>query len=72
LGDVQERIRILAEIGQIHLAFLTSVTHGYLDMARPLQESIENYKEDLEFIKGLKCSAMVPARPLVKDAELSP
>ena len=28
LGDVPERIRILAEIGQLNLAYLCAVAHG--------------------------------------------
>ena len=42
LGENQERIRILAEVGQLNLAYLSAVAHGCSDLAEPLRESIEN------------------------------
>ena len=41
VGDVQERVRILAEIGQLPLAYLMAVAHGYDELAEPLRQSIE-------------------------------
>ncbi len=40
LGDIQERIRILAEIGHLPLAYMTAVAHNIEDMALPLKQSI--------------------------------
>ena len=50
LGNVEERIKILAEIGQLHLAYITAVTYGYSDLASPLRESLENPQETLSII----------------------
>lgn len=41
LGDIQERIRILAEIGSLHLAYATALAHNIPELAAPLSESIE-------------------------------
>jgi len=55
LGDVYERIRILAEAGLgkivlflsylpliVHLAYLTAVTHNIAEMVEPLYESLKD------------------------------
>ncbi len=52
LGDVQERVRILAEIGQHHLAYLTALAHNLEDLALPLKEAL-NKKDDSEEFKIL-------------------
>jgi coatomer protein complex subunit alpha (xenin) len=42
LGDVQQRIAVLAETGQLALAYCSAVVHGYDKLAEELRESIEN------------------------------
>jgi coatomer subunit alpha len=39
-GDVQERVKVLAETGQIPLAYMLAKTHGLIEFASTLEESI--------------------------------
>lgn len=71
VGDVEERIRVLSEIGQLNLAYLTAVTHGKTEMAETLKNSLENPDEVLKELENLKQSALVPPTPLVKDISTS-
>lgn len=41
LGDVQERIRILAEQGQLVLGYLMSIVHDEQDMASELKQNLD-------------------------------
>ncbi|VIO97225.1 coatomer alpha subunit, putative [Brugia malayi] len=40
LGDVGERIKILKDVGQISLAYLTAATHGFSEEAKQLEEEL--------------------------------
>lgn len=40
LGDVQERVNILKNCGQMSLAYLTATTHGFDEQAEVIKESI--------------------------------
>ena len=56
MGDVEERIRILAETGLrkftsilslthiliVHLAYLTAITHNIPELAEPLHDSLKD------------------------------
>lgn len=41
-GDVQERVKVLAETGQIPLAYMLAKSHGLTDFAHTLEDSIRN------------------------------
>lgn len=41
-GDVYERVKVLAETGQIPLAYLMAKTHGLSDFEKTLEESIRS------------------------------
>ncbi|MCP9264240.1 Coatomer subunit alpha [Dirofilaria immitis] len=40
LGDIGERIKILKDVGQISLAYLTAATHGFDEEAKQLKEEL--------------------------------
>ena len=42
LGDIQERVKLLAETGQIPLAYLMAKAHGLTEFENTLEESIRN------------------------------
>ncbi|KAI6238268.1 Coatomer subunit alpha [Aphelenchoides fujianensis] len=42
LGDVEERIRVLTDVGQFSLAYLTAATHGYEEEAERLRGELES------------------------------
>mmetsp|Transcript_33418 Transcript_33418/g.30413 ORF Transcript_33418/g.30413 Transcript_33418/m.30413 type:complete len:504 (-) Transcript_33418:1241-2752(-) len=71
LGDVQERIRILAEVGLLHLAYMTAVTHNIPEMAEPLNESLkkENLPNPEDF--AVDSEALIPPKPLIIDSSTS-
>ena len=48
LGNVEERVKVLAETGQIPLAYLTAKSHGLDEMAGLLEESVGESKENIE------------------------
>ena len=70
LGDIQERIRILAEIGQLPLAYMMAVTHNVTTMAEPLKKSVTENLQNIKF--DFKTSALVPPKPIIKDFASSP
>lgn len=39
-GDVQERVKVLAETGQIPLAYMMAKTHGLTEFAKTLEETL--------------------------------
>jgi hypothetical protein len=41
-GDAAERVKVLAETGQIPLAYLMAKTHGLKEFEATLEESIRN------------------------------
>lgn len=42
LGDIGERVKLLAETGQIPLAYLMAKSHGLTEFESTLEESIRN------------------------------
>ena len=73
LGDVQERVRVLEESGQLPLAYATAKTHGIEEdatrIAEKLTESIGedvNLKAMLLADGGLEAKLMLPPKPLVR------
>jgi len=70
LGDISERVRILAEAGLVHLAYLSAVNHGLQDMVQPLAQAIEDSIPSLKL--PAKPVALVPPKPLVLHVQASP
>eukprot|EP01121_Diplochlamys_sp_Union-15-3_P016089 TRINITY_DN5413_c0_g2_i3.p1 TRINITY_DN5413_c0_g2~~TRINITY_DN5413_c0_g2_i3.p1 ORF type:complete len:732 (-),score=145.80 TRINITY_DN5413_c0_g2_i3:27-2222(-) len=46
LGDVEARVRLLEEVGQLRLAHLTAVTHGLVERAQGIAEKITLQKKE--------------------------
>jgi coatomer protein complex subunit alpha (xenin) len=69
LGDVEQRIQILQEVGQNNLAYATAVTHGLNDLAENIKSHIDpNFVlPDLENTKGEKPTLLLPPRPILKE-----
>jgi len=64
LGDVEERVRILADVGQIPLAALTANVHGLHDYTKALEESVKGV--DLESVVPEKPVALIPPVPIFR------
>lgn len=65
LGDVEQRIEILKEVGQLNLAYATAVSHGLTDIAESLKSQI-----DPNFVlpeKSEKPSLLLPPRPIIRE-----
>lgn len=62
-GDIEKRIKILAEVGQVSLAYATAKLHGITKYV----EALENAVPDIGEKVVLKDNALllVPPRPLV-------
>lgn len=87
LGDIEERIKILADSNQIALAYYMAVAHNKPELAEPLKKALETEPgefifvihfilnmfslTDLEQLKKYKMTALVPPKPLVKLLESS-
>ena len=53
-GNVEERIRILAETGQIYLAYSTALTYGFSDYARRFEQAYPEVKDKIKLSVGAK------------------
>jgi coatomer protein complex subunit alpha (xenin) len=71
LGDILERIRILAEVGLLPLAYMMAVTHNIEDMARVLKPSLGDNLGNIDF-SFFKPTALVPPKPLIPWSEKNP
>jgi len=47
LGDVEERVKVLAGCGQTSLAYLTAATHGLQEQAEKVKEGVDTEKSPL-------------------------
>ncbi|KAH7294458.1 hypothetical protein KP509_27G001800 [Ceratopteris richardii] len=63
LGDVQERVKILEESGQLALAYATAATHGLKETASRLAEELGDKAPSLPD----KGELMLPPVPVVRD-----
>jgi len=45
-GDVAERVKVLAETGQVPLAYLTAKAHGLTDYEQTLAETLRGMESD--------------------------
>ncbi|KAI6182222.1 Coatomer subunit alpha [Aphelenchoides bicaudatus] len=50
LGDVEERIRVLTEVGQYSLAYLTAATHGFEKEAQKLRAELESRDQPIPVV----------------------
>ena len=48
LGDVEERVRLLSDVGQLPLAYLTAKTNGLTELAAQILASAGKTEEDIE------------------------
>eukprot|EP00250_Pteridium_aquilinum_P020114 c24708_g1_i4 orf=186-3830(-) len=63
LGDVQERVKILEESGQLALAYATAATHGLTDIASRLAEELGDNVPALPE----KSELLLPPAPVLHD-----
>jgi len=48
-GDVEEKIKILAETGQLYLAYYTALVHGYGSLAKKIKETLTDFPTSRKF-----------------------
>ena len=65
-GDVRERIKILAESGQVILAYATAKVHGVQEYIDALEDAVPGIAQKVELPD--KSDLLVPPKPLVGDA----
>lgn len=76
--DVSEKVKILAENGQIPLAYMTAKAHGLEEFTRTLEASLiedpqydheKIFEESEHFIGAQKnrSKALLPCRPVLMD-----
>ncbi|KAG0224121.1 hypothetical protein BGX31_008182 [Mortierella sp. GBA43] len=65
LGNVEERVRLLREVGQEPLAYLTAKTHGMHEIAEEILESSGLTPEDVADLPT-QGTLLVPPRPLMR------
>ncbi|KAI8357229.1 COPI alpha subunit C-terminus-domain-containing protein [Mortierella sp. GBAus27b] len=65
LGNVEERIRLLREVGQAPLAYLTARTHGMNDVAGEILQSSGLSPKDVSDLPT-HGTLLVPPRPLLR------
>ena len=66
LGNVEERVKVLAEAGQVPLAYLTAKTHGLTDFMELLEPNLdEAQKSRIEsFHKPRTAKVLLPPVPI--------
>ncbi|KAG0326510.1 hypothetical protein BG004_002959, partial [Podila humilis] len=65
LGNVEERVRLLREVGQAPLAYMTARTHGMHDVAEEILESSGLTPEDVADLPT-QGTLLVPPQPLMR------
>lgn len=63
LGDIQERIRLLKEVGQTSLAYLTAATHGYTEEAEQLKVDLISRGQELPYVNP-EAKLLAPPPPI--------
>ncbi|XP_051149994.1 coatomer subunit alpha-1-like [Andrographis paniculata] len=63
LGDVQERVKILENVGHLPLAYITAAVHGFRDIAERLSSELGENVPTLP--EGRKASLLIPPRPVL-------
>mmetsp|Transcript_56439 Transcript_56439/g.121103 ORF Transcript_56439/g.121103 Transcript_56439/m.121103 type:complete len:1219 (-) Transcript_56439:381-4037(-) len=68
LGDIEERVKVLSEVGQVPLAALTAQTHGLTEMQELLAEGVQGV--DIGNAIPADAELLLPAIPVYRaDAE---
>ncbi|CEM30295.1 unnamed protein product [Vitrella brassicaformis CCMP3155] len=67
LGDVAERVKILAEVGQTPLAALTAKTHGLTEYSQALEEAVQGV--DFDSIMPASPKLLIPPFPLIRQTD---
>lgn len=71
LGDVEDRVRVLRESGQMALAYLTAKTHGLTEEAEAIREAAEIEESDIVGgNSGDNGLLLQPAAPIIRPSEL--
>ncbi|CAD5208962.1 unnamed protein product [Bursaphelenchus xylophilus] len=68
LGDVEERIRLLSDVGQTSLAYLSAATHGYDEEAARLKVELEAKEQPLPQVDP-NARLLAPPPPIQKMDE---
>ena len=66
LGNVQERVQVLRECGQLQLAYLTAMAHGMEDVALALQEELGEKVPELPDLSNAKL--LIPPTPILRES----
>ena len=80
-ASAADKVKVLAEAGQVPLAYMTAKAHGVEDFAKTLEQTlVESDEYDHERIfaeaeamlkRGKGARALLPCRPLVPDSGLN-
>ncbi|KAJ2399219.1 hypothetical protein GGF41_008176, partial [Coemansia sp. RSA 2531] len=71
LGDVEDRVRVLRESGQLSLAYLAAKTHGLVEEAEAIREAAGIEEADIVGMPSPKSAVLLqPATPVLRYAEL--
>jgi len=63
VGDVEERIRVLTEVGQYSLAYLTAASHGFEKEAEKLKAELEARDQPIPVIDA-NAQLLAPPQPI--------
>jgi coatomer protein complex subunit alpha (xenin) len=66
LGKVEDRVKILAQVGQTPLAYVTAATHGLTEEAERIARQLGKAPEDLPQVAP-NAKLLMPPEPIVKD-----
>ncbi|XP_051149991.1 coatomer subunit alpha-1-like [Andrographis paniculata] len=67
LGDVQERVQILENVGHLPLAYVTAAVHGFRDIAERLASELGENVPNLP--EGKKASLLIPPPPVLSAGD---
>jgi len=65
LGDAQERVRILEEVGQLSLAYVAAVSHGLVEDAQRIEAALAEAEVPLPEMPGTPATLLMPPHPVV-------
>lgn len=66
-GDVEERIRVLSESGQVYLAYVTAVAYGYREHADRIEQAYPDVKTKVKLpVTALAPVALKPLTPATR------
>lgn len=65
LGNIEERVKVLAESGQVALAYLTAKTYGLTDKVELLSEGVGDMKGGIDkWLGKIKSKVLIPPLPM--------